>query len=71
MDGVGSLIAELAKTGTLGIVLVLSILALVKMFGKYEEAQDRRIAEAQANYKIISELTQAIKDLTQAQRERG
>jgi hypothetical protein len=70
-----TIFGEILKQGLLGILLIGSILLNLKVLGWYRDAeekndklQEKRVEEGLANFKIISELTQAVKDLTSARR---
>lgn len=64
------IIAEFLKQGFPGALLILAIIAIIRLLSKYDEVQEKRIAEGAANQKIIAELTQAVRDLAQVQRTR-
>lgn len=63
-------VAEFLKQGFLGALLIAAIFAIYRLMNKYDQVQEKRIAEGLANQKIVADLTQAIRDLAQTQRAR-
>ncbi len=59
------------KQGLLGAFLVVALIAIYKLITKYDEIQEKRIAEGLANQKIMTELAQSVRDLTRALQDRG
>lgn len=62
------LVAEFLKQGFLGVLLITSLVAIYRLTTKYDQVQEKRIAEGLANQKIMADLTQAVRDLAQVQR---
>lgn len=57
--------------GLLGILLFLALFVIWKLGLHIRDLQEKRIAEGLAQQKVLIELTQALKDLTNGIRERG
>jgi hypothetical protein len=64
------IVAELLKEGFPGAVVAVLLVAVYRLWVKYDQVQEKRIAEGMANQKIIADLTQAVRDLAQVQRAR-
>lgn len=62
------LVAEFLKQGFLGVLLITFLAAIYRLTTKYDQVQEKRIAEGLANQKIMADLTQAVRDLAQVQR---
>lgn len=61
----------LATQGVLGVLLVLCLLVIWKMALYIRDQHEKRITEGLANQRILIELTQAVRDLSNVYRERG
>ncbi len=66
-----SVLETILKQGLVGAVLVLALFMLYRLVIKYDEVQEKRIAEGLANQKLMGELTQSVRDLTRTLQGRG
>lgn len=64
------IVAEFLKQGFLGALLIAALFAIYRLLTKYDQVQEKRIAEGLANQRIVADLTQAVRDLAQVQRVR-
>jgi hypothetical protein len=57
--------------GFMGILLLGALYVIWRLAARYDALQEKRVEESLENYKIISDLTQAIRDLTNSRRDKG
>lgn len=64
-------IKAFADKGILGLVAVALGYAFYRLWGKYEEVQEKRIAESRESIKAIEQNTNTLETMTEVLRERG
>ncbi len=66
-----AILETILRQGLVGAILVLALIMLYRLVMKYDEVQEKRIAEGLSNQKLMADLTQSVRDLTRALQERG
>jgi cell division protein FtsL len=68
---IDAILETILKQGLVGAILILALVMLYRLVMKYDEVQEKRIAEGLANQKLMADLTQSVKDLTRAMQDRN
>lgn len=76
MDGIGEIIKQIASNGPWGLICAVLILALYRLFVRYEKVQADRIQDAKAMQEdsrkaisLVAEIQPLLRDLSQQIRE--
>jgi hypothetical protein len=68
---VDSVVKGFLDQGVLGLVILGLGFAVVYLFGKYSDIQEKRIAESRESIKAIEQNTNTLDTMTEVLRERG
>lgn len=65
------LVEAMLEKGTLGVVIIAMAIVIVKLWNKYNEVQEKRIAESREGIKAVEQNTNTLETMTAVLRERG
>lgn len=66
-----SVIKGFLDQGVLGLIIVALGFAVWKLYSKYDEVQEKRIAESRESVKAVEQNTNTLETMTEVLRERG